>query len=245
MSQKIVKLVQLVLLLAVILGGWFLFFRQESELSVGDIISFGEYQWRVLELQDDKMFVISEYIIAIEEFPQGRLSHYDIRDMMQRQREQMHDGVRRWYIVDITWADSLIRQWLNDDFYMSFTLEERARIVETTVINNANPWSGVSGGNNTVDKIFLLSIEEVVQYFGDSGQLQNRPGNTWLIRDQYHDARLAINVNVPRRQYGDWWLRSPGRYGNYAAYVGRFGIDVGGRSVTASDSIRPALWLYR
>jgi hypothetical protein len=35
------------------------------------------------------------------------------------------------------------------------------------------PGVTVSGGNDTTDKIFILSIEEVVQYFGDSGQLAN------------------------------------------------------------------------
>ena len=69
---------------------------------------------------------------------------------------------------EITWEYSEIRAWLNGEFLDRFSSEERMRIRQTNVINNPNPWFGTSSGNNTTDRAFLLSVEEVVRYFGDS-----------------------------------------------------------------------------
>ena len=64
---------------------------------------------------------------------------------------------------DTTWETCSLRKWLNKDFYdSSFTLEEKALIVESKIINNDNPWYGTKGGRDAVDKLFLLSVEEVV-----------------------------------------------------------------------------------
>ena len=40
--------------------------------------------------------------------------------------------------------------------------------------NKDNQWQGTKGGNTTADKVFLLSLEEVVKCFGDSGDLKNK-----------------------------------------------------------------------
>jgi hypothetical protein len=114
-------------------------------------------------------------------------------------------------------------------------------ILPTTNINVNNQWFGTDGGRDTTDKIFLLSIEEVVKYFGDSGQLKNRPGDSWWIDDTFSKERVAT--------YGGkawwWWLRSPGLIGDFAAGVGPGGgLDVCGFDVyDAEGGVRPALWL--
>jgi len=129
--------------------------------------------------------------------------------------------------------------------YIYTRAEEKALIEETTIQNNDNPWYGISGGQDTKDMIFLLSIEEVVKYFGDSGQLKNRPAEyAYYINDQYNSARIAKNA------YGNalwWWLRSPGSHSDGAAYVSSDGeIYVLGFFVKVSNftgGTRPALWL--
>ena len=63
--------------------------------------------------------------------------------------------------------------------------------------NPGNPTYGVPGGNNTVDRIFLLSITEVQQYFNN-------------------DADRIARFNGTASW---WWLRSPGRYTFSATYV--------------------------
>ena len=62
-----------------------------------------------------------------------------------------------------------MHDYLNGEFYNRFSENEKARIAETRVITNNNPWrQNINGGEDTTDKIFLLSIEEVVEHLGDS-----------------------------------------------------------------------------
>lgn len=190
---------------------------QAVEYLIGDTISFGGHNWLVLDLDDNYALILTENVI-------GRGSYH---------------ATRR----NITWGTSDIRQYLNDEFYNTFSQSDRARIRETTVTNNDNPWFGTNGDNNTNDKIFLLSIEEVVEYFGDSGALQNRLSHQigW-INDFYNNERKTSDV-VGFASW--WWLRSPGRNSFYAAIVSFDGwVILTGRGVgSVAGGIRPALWL--
>ena len=128
--------------------------------------------------------------------------------------------------------------------------------METRVINNDNPWYRTTkGGNDTNDKIFLLSIEEVVKYFGDSDDLKNRKGwdqevtglvlkdrKGYWINDQYNNARITKDISGTASW---WWLRSPGRGNGYAAGVYHDGsLIVGGCFVyNHTGGVRPALYL--
>ena len=172
----------------------------------------------------------------------------------------------RWYhhtFEAVTWETSEIRQWLNVDFFASFSPANQARIAETYVINNDNPWDFLEwggwvnalGGNNTVDRIFLLSIDEVLRYFGDSGLVDRgatmganeRNESTyeglgrWGIFDQYSEARIAHDLGGWASW---WWLRSPGYNPYRAADVSPSGhLDLLGVDVGRSGGVRPALWL--
>ena len=187
--------------------------------NVGDRIRFGSYYWRVLDIQGDYVLIITEDIVRT-----------------------------RWYhstFRPVTWENSAIRQYLNNAFLNGFNESDRRRIRETTVINNDSPLFGTSGGNNTTDRIFLLSIEEVVRYFGDSGRLAslNRFQHEGIY-DEYNTARIATNAAGP----DSWWLRSPGFDEDFAATVAHngeifmFGIRVF-FSQDVGFGIRPALWL--
>ena len=166
----------------------------------------------------------------------------------------------------VTWATSAIRQWLNSEFLARFSLAEQELIVETYVVNNDNPWEfperggwvDTLGGDNTMDRIFLLSIDEVLRYFGDSGLIARgaamgesaRDADTdqglfgWGISDQYNDARAALNLEG---SYSWWWLRSPG-VNPFDAAIVLFGgfLIMSGNNVFMEDisvGVRPALWL--
>jgi hypothetical protein len=196
-----------------------------SNLTIGqrDVL-FGDYRWRVLDIQDGKALLLSERIIEVRAY---------------------HDAEQ-----DVTWEDSDIRAYLNGSFLeTSFTQEEQDAIIEVTNINHDNQWYGTDGGNATNDKIFLLSLEEVVTYFGDSGQLEDRPPNDQgHIADQYNEDRMA--------QYGrdvgsgsGWWLRSPGGNLLHAACIGGEDGDLNmyGESVNNNEwnGTRPALWIQQ
>ena len=198
-----------------------------SSAKVGDKIQFGEYDWRVLDIQDGKALILSGNII-------------ETRPYNNMQTES------------ITWEQCDLRAYLNGEFHNSFSSAEQVRIVETTVINKDNQWYGTSGGNHTADKVFLLSLEEAIGYFGDSGQLKNKPNddsyiiydeyNSYIIYDEYNEARIAENKDG----YSDmWWLRSPGYFSYYAANVSDDGcVDVYGYGVNFNrGGVRPALWL--
>jgi hypothetical protein len=174
-----------------------------DELRTGDLIHFAGIFWRVLAHEADRALIITEDVID------RRPYHYDF--------------------VDITWEFSSIRNYLNNEFLNNFSLTDQNRILETNVINSDNPEYGTLGGNNTVDRIFLLSIDEALTYFADNSE------------------RIALN------SYGEpsyWWLRSPGDGSDGAAgVIGGFhvdfdgGLSVGGRGVVGHNGIRPALWI--
>jgi len=199
-----------------------------------EIMSFGGYDWRVLDVQDGKALLISDKVL------EHRVYHNES--------------------VDITWADSDLRAYLNGEFYNSFSASDRARIVQVTNANPDNPWYGTTGGADTKDHIFLLRLDEVVKYFGDSGQLrdQNHSNNEyWGFHDQYNENRIAYHVGgtFTSERIGEytveageewlWWLRSPGNNGIYAANVNVDGnLSVHGIFVNYGTSgVRPALWL--
>ena len=179
----------------------------------GDNIMFSDYEWRVLDIQGDRALIITNRVIELS---------YDLGSGF------------------VTWEENGIRQWLNREFLGSFASQDRIRIAETYVINNDNPWFGTFGGNNTTDRIFLLSTEEVVLYFGDSGSLSNRPIGAVHFDDEFSLARIALTeIGANSR----WYLRSPGSNPSRVTFVcfgGSLRLD--GHSYVRG--IRPALWLY-
>ena len=209
----------------------------------GSIIPFGGYDWLVLEVQNGKALLLSKYVLE------------------KREYNNQH--------ADITWENCTLRSYLNGDFFNTFSANDKKRIVKTKVINNDNPWYDPNdsrakidrtflaksvmisndnpwydpkGGSATIDRIFLLNIWKVVKYFGDNGQLKNRPKDTWHIDDQYSSERIATEKNGKPSW---WWLRTPGGRSHLAAAVSDDGcLFVGGLYVNDNrGGVRPALWL--
>jgi hypothetical protein len=144
--------------------------------------------------------------------------------------------------VDVTWETCSLRKYLNGEFLGKF---DSSRIASATNQNPDNPWYGTSGGNPTQDSVFLLSLDEVCRYFGDStANLRKKAstGSDYYIEDANDKNRMARNSNDSW-----WWLRSPGHNSNEAAFVsGDGGVYVGGFDVlefSDSGGVRPALWL--
>ncbi len=184
-------------------------------IEVGEIIEFGPYDWRVLEVGDDgTILVITDKII-------DKICYNESNE-------------------PITWEDSYLREYLNNDLFNQFTANEQAQIIDSKLTTNDNPYFPIDGGNDTVDKIFLLSNEEVLQYFGDSGEFCN-VANFWLD-DEYNDARVATDLDGNIH----WWLlRSPNAGGGASSFVhlnGHLYVH-GGYLPTAPGGVRPAMRL--
>lgn len=156
---------------------------------------------------------------------------YEILPIEWRVLDVSSDGVllisektledRKWNsYTNITYAESEIRNWLNTTFYnTAFTASERAKINSTHLKNDR--------GENTVDKVFLLSYDEVV--------------NTKYFKNK--SDRVAYRTAYAGSGSSWWWLRSQSGHSNDADRVSRGGDVNYGYSVRNTDGVRPALVL--
>jgi len=203
-----------------------LFLKQKAGLTnvnVGSTIKFGFYEqdnntsngkeeieWKVLAVDGNKALVISQYALDCQKYN----STY----------------------TDTTWEKCSLRTWLNGTFYnAAFGSDHQKMIASSTVTADKNPSYSTSPGNNTTDKVFLLSITEVYKYFSSESARQCQ-GTAYCYAQ---GAYKASNGNCW------WWLRSPGYYSNDAAIVNTDG-SVSDRGLYVSydrDAVRPALWI--
>ena len=137
---------------------------------------------------------------------------------------------------DVTWESCILRILLNVGFLDSaFSPEEQAAIAETTVTADENWRSNTDPGSAKINKVFLLSIDEAEKYFSSDSARQCEP------------TAYAVDRGADENENGNcfWWLRSPGKYQDYAAYVRNDGsISYYGCGVDGSIvAVRPALWI--
>lgn len=182
-------------------------------------------EWIVLDRQGNKALLLSKYIL-------------DCKCYENEYKET-------------TWETCSLRKWLNEIFLnYAFNINEQINIVSTHISNSDNVQYRVSGGNNTVDKIFCLSIQEVQQYFSLSNAVSD---NMKLATKGTEYAKVVdenYNLWINNRQEwyngnSSFWLRSPGKNHYTAADVYSYGhIDMDGH-VTDNHyfGVRPAMWV--
>lgn len=185
-------------------------------------IAFGRYpqasnnesaliEWLVLKNDGSKALLISKYALDCQRYnTSGR---------------------------DVTWETCTLRRWLNGSFINSaFSAEEQKQILHTTVTADRNPSSNTDPGNNTTDKVFLLSRAECSQYLVLC-DARSCEGTAYCF------AQGAAQQDV----YGGcrWWLRSPADYSGCVICVNDDGMYASAGCSTFSDGItvRPALWI--
>ena len=212
-------------------------------MKTGDIIKFNNYDWRVLTVQDSKALIITENVVEKRRF------HEDL--------------------VDTSWEECDLRRYLNGAFYDTFTESEKGMIIKTTNKNPANPWWNLGDDHDTEDNIFLLSLYELVEYFGDSGDLKNRKGWCYderkrkfvyeqgvsgtFIHDEYNKKRVAKLKRKPwlRGKPWCWWLRTfaANRQAAVSIYFDGSIIQHGHCVLCNLDGggggVRPAVWISR
>ena len=190
--------------------------------SVGGIVPFGTYEqdnntangkeeieWIVLEKKDGKALIISKYGLDCQPYNTTQTS--------------------------VSWETCTLRNWLNTTFYTTaFNANQQSKIVATTLTNADNPEYGTEGGNNTTDKVFLLSINEAKQYFASDTARK-------ITATAYAKAQGAYTSSIDA--ISRWWVRWPGSASPHVAYVtnvGTVGSYVYGDFLSA---VRPALWI--
>jgi len=186
----------------------------------GSLVRYGLYDWRVLDVAGGKALLLSDRVL---------------------EKRRYHES-----LSNITWAESSLRRYLNGEFFNAFTRGEAELISETKLHNQPNPWFGTGGGAMTGDRIFILCIDEVLKYFGDSGTLSDKNRqNKFLVDDRYNNARKSLDAQGVSSW---WWVRSPGEDRDFAACVCATGmLSVSGSIVNISGGngggVRPAFWL--
>jgi len=196
------------------------------QAEVGDTLYFGAYEqdnlssdgkeeieWIVLDKNDDSILLISKMALDVQ--------MYNREGLFQK----------------TTWETCKLRTWLNEVFIAAaFSEDEQTRIVPVTVTADRNPKVSFNEpGNDTEDRIFLLSTAEAETYFPSD------------------EARICRPTTYAKAQGGwvnsqgicCWWLRTPGLYNVNAATVYTNGAcNYEGEGTTTNDlCIRPAMWI--
>lgn len=187
-----------------------------SGVRKGDTIYFGSYEqnnkddgtepieWKIIDRDDDYVLALSVYTLDY----------------------QRYHGIQE----TITWADSDIREWLNEDFYEdAFSADEQEKIVAVT-----NDNSSYKTGEDTDDLVFLLSIDQV-KILGSANAMRAKP-------TAYAAAHGAAHNHDG---YGWYWLRTVTGKTTAAFVAGgkNSGFSRDGYVITYGGGIRPAIWI--
>ena len=206
---------------------------RDAKFAVGNTVTFGTYpqgkngetssvEWLVLARNGQKALLISRYGLDAKPYNESYTS--------------------------VTWENCTLRKWLNGEFLSkAFTAKEQTGILTTDVDNSAaqgySGWS-TSGGNNTQDKVFLLSYAEANKYFGvtysNNKKARVSPTAYALKQGAYTSSSNKTAEGEPA---GYWWLRSPGYIQDSAASVNTDGSLYDRNVNNDYGVVRPALWV--
>ena len=209
-----------------------------------DTVKFGSYpqsdangnkkepiEWIVLDRQENKSLLLSKYILDCK-------CYHDIE-------------------YPVTWETCTLRHWLNNDFLQqAFNYNEQQGIILTEVLNlgHINEMYNTNSGNNTNDKIFCLSMDEVKKYFGNGAQEKFgyqlgknvvAKGTNYAKQLNNYGAKLKVSKSDWYAGNSYFWLRSTGNNYTYSAFIGSSGyLDLLGLPVNYPEvGVRVALWV--
>ncbi|MBO4562389.1 MAG: hypothetical protein J5772_02120 [Clostridia bacterium] len=208
-----------------------------KDAEIGSTVLFGAYpqgritskektpvEWIVLDKDGSKLMLITKD--AVDALPYMR---YDY------ERQNMN----------VTWSNSLLREWLNDTFLKTAFNEGESRMVQRTrLVTN----DGGSGTQVTVDKVYVLSTQEANKYFADDEARK------------CYATKYALGFGAYRSSIDNtclWWLRTPNtedvemveivdesniRYRVFC--IGTAGqIIYAGHEILNTYGVRPVVWV--
>lgn len=195
-----------------------------APLAIGDVIRLGsmdqdnnpsngteEIDWIIYRIDGENVFLISQVSLFAH-------AHYERP-------------------VEITYETSRIRAYLNNGFVkQAFTAAERALLKPCFVSADKNPnYPGVSPGRSFSDKVFILSVSEINEFFPTPSSRLCRTSRT----------AEAGGVFVAENGFSPWWTRTPGSDNTkmtLARSDGSFNME--GRLVDVDAfGVRPAICL--
>ena len=200
--------------------------RQEmkGDVKVGDTVIFGEYEqdgdstngreyleWTVLDIEGDQALLISKYVVDAYRFDNSQETAY--------------------------WDTSDLRFWLNEIFVgNAFYKESPSDIIATTVTSHLlddDPNDSIDPDTyETVDRVFLLSSEEVEKYY---------PVPRSRIATATENVK-GSGLFLEEDGSSGWWLRDPAGEGTSYYIWGNNGAIVTSMN-SILQGIRPAMWI--
>lgn len=182
-----------------------------KEASEKAVVKFGKFEWIILKKTEEKILLLSRNILFEKKINERRGAE---------------------------WEDCDLRKWLNEEFILEFTSQERS-MIESTVNENVTKmeifWTydyekEKCNNNKTVDNIFLLSSDEVLTYF------------KYHYKPYPFDDLIEIEDDIK----AVWLTRTPMKlYPNKGIYLYKSIADRTLRfsSIDGAVGIRPAMWV--
>lgn len=172
-------------------------------------------EWLVLDYNHkaQKVLVVSKYAINLEGFANCPI---------------LGSG------YETSWEKSYLRLWLNGDFFEDcFDSEEKSRILSSYTFS----FDGIR--KRTIDKIFLLSLNEVKKYF-----FTNNSAATLLPMVDDFDVNADEKHQVTVIYYPvSWWTRTLSNKKYLVKVVGSDGKIYDLDSNCDETGVRPAMWI--
>lgn len=164
---------------------------------IGDTITYGTAKWLVADLADGA----EKKLLLVRKKPV--------------KAKTVYQNAGR----DAYWENSVLRTWLNQNFYENcFSAYEQEAVLTTNVLTPANSVYGTDGGGQTTDHVFLLDEAE---------------------------ARRYKNLLQSENNQKAWWLRTTGKTADSVAFVSAEGevMPYGYAADSKDFAVRPAVWV--
>lgn len=146
---------------------------------VGDTISLGPFEWRIISRRGDVLTLITEEVV----------------DCAWYQRPMQRNG-------QVRWADCSLRRYLNGAFISeNFTDEQAGCMRRATIHNDPDPYTTAAEADtslDTKDMVYCLSVAEAWEYF-------EKPSTR---RAKASQRAIQAGVHADSEGCTAWWLRS-------------------------------------
>lgn len=223
-------------------------YNELARIQIGDILLFGSYylpgvadpndvkvkcpiDWQIIDKNGDRLMLLSKHSLY--------WNYYDGRAPIMGPPPRT------------SWEKSTIREELNSERIEEwFSIPEQSIIMENIQFMDENPVYQTSSGKATLDKLFLLSLEEAKRYLKIDKQSSrnldpargNSAGGYMIMADEDPDKEGEIML-FPA--WESWWLRTSGIDDRLVICVKEDGtIDYEGIGASADEvGIRPAMWI--
>lgn len=183
----------------------------------GDVFTFGTYdqdgksdngsepiEWIVLDTDGSSIYAVAKYGIECKKYNEKKEA--------------------------VSWETCTLRQWLNDEFYTTaFSEAEISHISETYA-----DYTTLDGSFHVYDKVSLMSMAEVKEYFSSQGARRAAPTPHAVKNGAYKNSSQNAAV---------WWLRDTGKEYTRPGYVDHEGkmYNYGIICTNYTDCVRPSI----